>query len=124
MVLIDTSVWLHYLAGREPFLSRVKRLLARREIPGHELVYAELLMGDTGGRARLLDDYAELQQIPAVSNQDVIRFVRAHRLNGRGVGWIDVHLLAAAMAAKVPLWTADPRFEAVAREPGAAYSAT
>jgi hypothetical protein len=42
-------------------------------------------------------------------------------LNGRGVGWIDIHLLASAVVERLSLWTADPRFAAVAQELGVDY---
>jgi predicted nucleic acid-binding protein len=51
----------------------------------------------------------------------VIEFVRGRKLNGRGVGWIDVHLLASALVSRVRLWTADSRLHAVASELGVAY---
>jgi hypothetical protein len=42
-------------------------------------------------------------------------------LYGRGVGWIDIHLLASAIVGRLRLWTADPRFAGVAKELGVAY---
>ena len=37
---------------------------------------------------------------------------------GRGLGWIDVHLLAAATLARIGLWTLDKRLATTARETG------
>jgi hypothetical protein len=56
-----------------------------------------------------------------VPHRDVVAFVRDRDLQGRGVGWIDIHLLASALVGRLRLWTADPRFSAVAGELGAAY---
>lgn len=52
---------------------------------------------------------------------EVVTMVRARRLFGRGIGWIDVHLLASAVAERVKLWTADQRLDEVASEFGVAY---
>jgi hypothetical protein len=51
----------------------------------------------------------------------VVAFVRERDLHGRGVGWIDIHLLVSALVGRLQLWTADPRFAAVAKELGVAY---
>src|SRR5213593_1790538 len=54
MVLVDTSVWIRSLAGRAPYMAELDRLLELDEVAGHELVYGELLIGDRGGRKKLL----------------------------------------------------------------------
>lgn len=50
MVLVDTSVWIRFLTGREPYATELDSLLERDEVAGHELVFGELLIGDKGGR--------------------------------------------------------------------------
>ena len=54
MVLVDTSVWIRFLANRPPYAAGLDRLLALDQVAGHELVYGELLIGDRGGRGKLL----------------------------------------------------------------------
>ena len=77
----------------------------------------ELLMGDVGGgRAKLLADYQRLVQAAAVPHGQVVTFVRTRRLQGRGLGWIDVHLLASTLAGGFQVWTADPRMATIAEE--------
>jgi hypothetical protein len=121
MVLVDTSVWIRYLVNRPPYAMEMDRLLSLDEVVGHELVYGELLVGDRGGRRRLLADYALLHQASTVPHEDVVSFVLDRSLIGRGVGWIDIHLLASALVGRFPLWTADPRFAVLAEELGILY---
>ena len=121
MVLVDTSVWIRALAGRAPYMGEVDRLLGRDEVAGHELVYGELLIGDRGGRGKLLAAYERMHQAAMVPHSEVARFVRDRDLHGRGVGWIDIHLLASAIVGRLRLWTADPRFSALANELGIAF---
>jgi predicted nucleic acid-binding protein len=121
MVLVDTSVWIRFFYGREPFLSEARNLLRRQEAAGHELVYGELLMGDRGGRKQFLQDYERMPQAKLVPHREVVALVRGRNLQGRGVGWIDVQLLASALAARLQIWTADPRFAAITEEFGIAY---
>jgi predicted nucleic acid-binding protein len=121
-VLVDTSVWIRFLGGREPYATGLDELLRRDEVVGHEMVYGELLIGDRGGRAKLLAAYAQMYQAAAVPHAELVQFVRDRRLFGRGVGWVDIHLLASAMVGRLELWTADPRFEAAALELGVGYA--
>ncbi|MGB6945249.1 MAG: PIN domain-containing protein [Bryobacteraceae bacterium] len=122
MVLADTSVWIRSLANRPPFVAGLDRLLSLDEVVGHELVYGELLIGDRGGRKKLLAAYQQMLQANTVPHQDVVAFVNARNLHGRGVGWIDIHLLASAIAGGLKLWTADPRLSLLADEFGVNYS--
>lgn len=120
-VLVDTSVWIRFLSNRTPFAARMDRLLADDAVVGHEFVYGELLVGDRGGRQKLLSSYERMEQVPQVPHGEVAAFIRARRLHGRGIGWIDAHLLASALVAEVRLWTADGSLRAIADELGIAY---
>jgi predicted nucleic acid-binding protein len=122
IVLVDTSVWIRFLSNRAPYAVELDELLSRDEVSGHEFVYGELLIGDKGGRKQLLADYEQMHQAPAVPHRDVVDFVRNRRLHGRGVGWIDAHLLASALVARLKLWTTDPRLAVIARELGVGYN--
>lgn len=121
MVLADTSVWIRFLANKAPYADGLDALLDRGEVSGHDLVFGELLIGDKGGRAKLLAAYRLMHQAAVVPHREVVTFVNARRLHGRGIGWVDVHLLASALVADVRLWTADPRLAAVARELGISF---
>ena len=120
-VLVDTSVWIRFLSNRAPFAAEMDSLLADDAVVGHEFVYGELLVGDRGGRQKLLSSYERMEQIPPVPHSEVVAFIRARRIHGRGIGWIDAHLLASALVAGVRLWTADGPLAAVADELGIAY---
>jgi predicted nucleic acid-binding protein len=121
MVLVDTSVWIRFLAGKQPFAGRLQKLLGLEDVAGHELIYGELLIGDRGGRGTLLNAYELMTQAQSVRHEEVVAFVRDRGLHGRGAGWIDVHLLASALVERMWFWTADPRLEALAAELGIAY---
>jgi predicted nucleic acid-binding protein len=121
IVLVDTSVWIRFLSNRAPYAAELDELLNRDEVSGHDFVYGELLIGDRGGRKRLLAEYEHVHQAPVVTHRDVVTFVRERRLYGRGVGWIDAHLLASALVGRLRLWTADARLATLAKELGIAY---
>jgi len=120
-VLVDTSVWIRFLANRTPYAGQLDELLSRDEVNGHDFVYGELLSGDGGGRKSLLANYERMEQAPLVPHAEVVAFVRDRKLNGRGIGWIDAHLLASALVGHLRLWTADSPLATVARELGVGY---
>ena len=122
MVLVDTSVWIRFIGGREPYVSGLDELLKRDEVVGHPMVFGELLIGDRGGRAKLLAEYSLMHQAHAADDDEVVQLVRGRRLFGRGVGWVDMHLIAAALVGGLRIWTADPRFAAVSQELQVDYS--
>lgn len=121
MVLVDTSIWIRFLADKKPYAAQLDRLLERDEVSGHELIFGELLIGDRGGRAGLLAAYPLMHQATAIAHEEVVAFVRARRLQGRGAGWIDIHLLASAVVGNLELWTADLNTAALAAELGVAH---
>jgi predicted nucleic acid-binding protein len=121
IVLVDTSVWIRFVSNRAPHAAQLDALLSRDEVSGHEFVYGELLIGDKGGRTQLLANYQQMYRAPVVPHRDVVEFVRDRRLHGRGIGWIDAHLLASALIGRLKLWTTDPRLAVTARERGVGY---
>lgn len=120
-VLVDTSIWIRFLSNKPPYAAELDDLLSQDEVTGHDLIYGDLLIGDKGGRKHLLANYALMDQAPVVPHTEVVAFVRDRKLHGRGVGWIDAHLLASALAARLRLWTADPALARLANELGVAY---
>lgn len=121
MVLVDTSVWIRALANRQPWVDELGRLLSLDQVSGHDLIYGELLMGDCGGREKFLTTYQAIDQALRIPHREVVAFVRGRRLQGRGIGWIDAHLLASAVVGRHQLWTVDSSLSDVAGELGVAW---
>jgi hypothetical protein len=90
-------------------------------VTGHELIYGELLIGERGGRSKLLSAYQHMYQAGMFPHRDIVAFFRHRGLHGRGLGWIDVHLLVSAVVGRLELWIADRCLGAVAAELGVAY---
>jgi predicted nucleic acid-binding protein len=121
MVLVDTSVWIRFLTNRAPYARELDKLLSVDEVAGHELIFGELLLGDRGSRQPLLAAYERMHEAKIVPHREVVEFVRHRKLHGRGVGWVDVHLLASALVSRYSLWTADLRLSVLAAEMGLSY---
>jgi predicted nucleic acid-binding protein len=99
-VLADTSVWVDHFRRRS---TRLSDLLETMQVWTHPFVIGELACGTLSRRAEVLGLVEALPQLPPADHEEVLAFVAAHRLHGRGLGWIEVHLLASARLASLPL---------------------
>lgn len=82
----------------------------------HPFVIGEIACGNLLKRRDVLGLLAALPMAPIAAHDDVLALVESRRLMGRGLGWIDMHLLTAARLTSLPLWTSDRRLAAAARE--------
>jgi predicted nucleic acid-binding protein len=114
VILVDTSVWIEHLrAGDE----RLMALLDAGEVLGHPFVIGELALSNMRGRDAFLRDLQDLPQAAIVADEEVLRFIDRQVLFGRGIGYADAHLLAAArLTAGAKLWTRDRNLQTVAAE--------
>jgi len=112
-VLVDTSVWVdHFRQGS----SVLAKELEQGSVLCHPFVIGELACGNLARRKEVLSLLAALPQAPAASNSEALILIESHRLMGRGIGWVDVHLLASARLAHEPIWTLDQRLAAAAHQ--------
>ena len=112
-MLVDTSVWVEHLRRGDATLGA---LLLRNEVECHPFIIGELACGSLRRRSQVLSLLQSLPHVPLASHDEVLTFLERHRLMGRGVGWIDVHLLASAAVANTQLWSRDRRLAQIARE--------
>jgi hypothetical protein len=63
-----------------------------------------------------------LPQAPAAEHDEVLFFIERHMLMGRGIGYVDAHLLAAVhLTPGLRLWTRDRRLHTTAAMLGVAH---
>ena len=122
MTLADTSVWVNHLRANDPTLAA---LLEDDQVLIHPMVIGELACGNMRDRQCVLSFLKGLRQIPVAEDEEVLFFIERHRLMGRGIGYVDAHLLAAtALVQGARLWTDDRRLRSAAVELGLAYALT
>lgn len=122
MVLADTSVWIEHLRRREP---RLLAALDAESVSMHPFVVGELACGNLRNRHELLELFSRLPVAPCATDSEALAFIERRALMGRGIGYIDVHLLASAsLAGATRLWTRDRRLAAVAADLDLAYDRT
>ncbi len=112
MILVDTSVWIdHFRKGNESLIDA----LEREDVLTHPFVLGELACGDLKKRREILDLLAALPSAQLASDEETLLFIERRRLMGKGLGYIDVHLLASVeLTDGARLWTLDKGLAAVA----------
>ena len=104
MTLVDTSVWVDHFRHRN---SRLGQMLMDDGVLAHPFIVGELACGFLSKRDEILTLLSSLPAAPVADHPEVLRFLDTHRLHGRGLGWVDIHLLASALLARTPIWTLD-----------------
>lgn len=112
MILADTSVWVDHLRAGDGALAA--RLDAGMVL-AHPMVIGELALGNLRQRGIVLRSLADLPAATVATDAEVLHFIDRHALHGRGIGWVDAHLLAAArLTDGAELWTRDRRLHVLA----------
>jgi hypothetical protein len=118
VILVDTSVWVDHLRATDETLAG---LLDAGMVLAHPFIIGELALGTLSQRQTVLTALSDLPQAIVATDQEALHFIDRHTLFGRGVGYIDIHLLAAArLTPGTTLWTRDKRLHAVALQLGLA----
>lgn len=112
MMLVDTSVWVDHLHRT---VTPLAEALEREEVVTHPFVIGELACGTLARRREVLDLLDALPRAVVATDEEAMTLIDQRRLMGKGLGYIDVHLLASAMLSEAAqLWTRDRRLLAAA----------
>lgn len=120
MILVDTSVWVDHLRASDEMLAG---LLDAAMVLAHPFVIGELALGNLRQRETVVNALSDLPMANVATDAEVLHFINRNTLFGRGVGYVDCHLLAAArLTAGTELWTRDKRLHGVAVQLGLAVT--
>jgi len=112
IVLVDTSVWIDHLRRGN---AQLAGFLDEGNVLCHPFVIGELACVNLKRRAEVLRLLAALPSARVAEHEEVLHLLSSRRLHGKGLGWIDAHLLASAFLTSCPLWTFDKTLAAAAR---------
>ncbi|MFH0811581.1 MAG: PIN domain-containing protein [Pseudomonadota bacterium] len=115
MVLVDTSVWVLHL--REGNIG-LERLLKDGDVVCHPFIVVELACGNLKNRSEIFLLLQTLPMATQAEHEDVMQFIENYRLMGKGLGYIDMHLLVSALLTEVPIWTLDRKLNEISTELG------
>ena len=118
MVLADTSVWISHLREGNAGL---ETLLDDGHVVCHPFIIGELACGNLKNRSEILSLLHVLPVTIHAEHEEVMQFIDDYRLMGKGLGYIDMHLLSSAILSKISLWTFDKRLHEVSVRLGAGF---
>ena len=118
MVLADTSIWVTHLRQGS---RQLEKLLMDAEVMCHPFIIGELACGNLKNRNGIISLLQSLPMAQTIEFDEFLSFVDQNHLMGKGVGFVDVHLLASALLSGVQLWTADKRLESAADQLGLTF---
>ena len=114
MILVDTSIWIDHLRSG---IAALAELLEQNYVIMHPMVLGELACGNLQNRQQLLQLWHSLDSLQTASHDEAMYFIEQKGLAGKGIGYIDVHVLVAvALTSEVKLWTRDKRLARIAIE--------
>jgi predicted nucleic acid-binding protein len=111
MILVDTSIWVSHLRQSS---RQLEKLLMNAEVMCHPFIIGELACGNLKNRNEIISLLQSLPMAPTVEFDEFLFFIDRNHMMGKGVGFVDVHLLASAQLAGVLLWTADKKLKSSA----------
>lgn len=114
MILVDTSVWIDHLRSSDEQLAN---LLVAGQVAIHPMVMGELACGNLKNRAQVMGLLHNLPVVSEASHKEALYCLEQHALMGRGIGFVDLHLLASVLLTpNTLLWTRDRRLNAMATD--------
>ncbi len=114
MIVVDTSVWIDHLHGEDTGL---EFLLSRGQALMHPMVIGELAVGNIRNRSTTMALLTNLPRAQVADDDAVLDFIESRRLMGRGIGYIDAHILFATwLTGDDSLWARDRRLVNAAHE--------
>ena len=111
-VLVDTSIWVNHFRASNPNL---ESLLDNTEVICHPLIIGELACGNLKNRKEILSLLSALPMAPEVDYDEALEFIELNSMMGKGIGFIDVMLLASSRLAELTIWTNDKRLKEAAQ---------
>jgi len=118
MVLVDTSVWVSHLREGNP---KLEKLLNDGEVLYHPFIVGELACGNLKNRTEILSLLQSLPRSIEAEHEEVLQFIENYQMMGRGLGYIDVHLIASAVLTGVLIWTLDRKLDEVSTKLGLGF---
>ena len=120
-MLVDTSVWIDHLRHGD---SELAAALEAGQVDMHPFVVGELACGNLRARTEVMGLLQALPPIAVATDNEVLFFIDEHKLMGRGIGYVDAHLLTSARLGGAMLWTRDKRLHSTAAALGLAHAVT
>jgi predicted nucleic acid-binding protein len=112
-ILVDTSVWIKHLKEGD---KNLVPLLEQGLVTCHPFIIGELACGGIKNRHDIISLLNDLPSTDILDHYDIMEFIEYRKIMNKGIGYVDVHLLASALVSETPLWTFDKALKKVANQ--------
>ena len=120
-ILVDTSVWIDHFRQKD---ERLVNTLEDNRVLTHPMIWGELACGNLHNRDQILSLFKNLPQTSKATHDEALYCLTSHNLMGKGIGFVDLHLLASTLLTKnTLLWTRDKRLHKLAVSLNVSYLA-
>jgi len=113
LILVDTSVWIKHFRESD---QNLVRLLEQGLVACHPFIIGELACGNISNRNEIIKLLHDLPSTDVLDHYDIMEFIEYRNIMNKGIGYIDVHLLASALISEAPLWTSDKALRKIANQ--------
>ncbi|HRX47446.1 MAG TPA: PIN domain-containing protein [Spirochaetota bacterium] len=111
MILVDTSVWIDHFRSSD---EKLKSLLISGKVVCHPFVTGEIACGFLKNRGEIIGLLQALPQLPVLELDEYLFFIDNNSLTSRGIGFVDINLLASVKITGNLIWTRDKRLNEIA----------
>ena len=108
MILVDTSVWISHFRHSNP---KLQKMLQESQVACHPFIIGELACGNINNSTEIISLIQSLPMLDVVEHEELLLFIEHNKMMGTGLGLVDIHLMAAAILAGIPLWTQDKKLK-------------
>ena len=113
LILVDTSVWIKHLREGD---NNLIQLFEQGLVACHPFIIGELACGNIKNRHEIISLLNDLPSTDILDHYDIMEFIEYRKIMNKGIGYVDVHLLASALVSETPLWTFDKALKKVANQ--------
>ncbi len=106
MVLVDTSVLINHFNRKDIKLSG---LLEEGKVVIHSFIIGELSCGKIKNRTEIFALLQNLPETSILSLDEFLVFIENNKLMGKGIGFVDIHLLGSSKLTGSKLFTYDKK---------------
>ncbi len=106
---------------RDP-LPELRQMLETGNVLIHSMIIGEIACGTIHRRTNFLSYLQSLPRIGELAHDQVLKEIETGGFMGRGIGFIDAHLLSSVIATgSATLWTRDQHLKRIAKEMGVVF---
>lgn len=113
LTLVDTSVWIAHFKKKD---LKLTALLENAKVVTHPYILGELYLGKPNNKNEVIQYIELLPRLDVLDISEMKIFIEEFSLNHKGLGLVDVGLLAAAFKEGVSIYSLDKKLQSLSEK--------